>query len=79
MSQSVSKKVNKHKVQIDSYSADSVDRTLLGPLTKDKDFLQGILGNQKLRTKKRNMYGEKVRDVWQDEVNTVLGNFQGER
>lgn len=79
MSPSVSKKISKHNVQIDSYKADSVDRTLLGPLTKDKDFLQGILGNQKLRTKKRNMYGEKVHDVWQDEVNIVLGNFQRER
>ena len=72
MSQTVRKKVSKHEVHV------NVDRILLGPLTKDREFLQGILGNQKLRTKKTNMYGEKVRDVCQDKVNTVLGNFQGE-
>ena len=72
MSQTASKKVSKREAHV------NVDRILLGTLTKDREFLQGILGNQRLNTKKKNMYGEKVRDLWQDEVYIVSSNVQRE-
>ena len=46
----------------------NVDRVLLGPLTKDTEFLKRLMENEKFITKKKNNYGDDVRDVWQDEV-----------
>ena len=46
----------------------NVDRILLGPLTKDIEFLKGL--SQKLVTKKKDLYGDEVPDTRQDEVYT---------
>ena len=50
----------------------NVDRVLLGPLTKDTDFLKDLMKNQQFIVKKKDMYGEEVRDTWQDEVKIIL-------
>ena len=52
-----------------------VDRVLLGPLNKDTDFLKGLMKNKKFIVKKKNMYGEEVRDACQDEVKKIFYLF----
>ena len=46
----------------------NMDRILLGPLTKDNVFLKNLISNPKLIIKKKDMFGEDVRDDCQDEV-----------
>ena len=46
----------------------NIDRILLGPLTKDTQFLKKLVDDPKLIIKRKDMYGEDVRDTCQDEV-----------
>ena len=61
-------KENKNKRAFGS----KVDRVLLGPLTKDTEFLKRLMENQKFIVKKKDKYGEEVQDIWQDEVKVFV-------
>ena len=50
----------------------NVDRILLGPLTKDAIFLESLMGNPNFIMKKKDVYGEEVKDSRQDEVKLII-------
>ena len=53
----------------------NIDRVLLGPLTQDTAFLKGLINNNRFIAKKKNVYGEEVTDVVQDEVKKLALSF----